>query len=354
MVYGMKSVRCLQVTHALPVGIRWLAPGRLAARRASQAASPSLPPRRQQGEEYVAALAYDLETTDGDPHSQTTQIIQIAVVCANSAKSPRPSFSRLVMPEAEITEGAAAVHGITRDYLLQHNAQPFPVVFEELCQWLDATFGSARPLAWAAHNGARFDHPILWRQTSALHPEWASSPRHAWLDTCQLAYEVIRKRGKGHRTLGTLYEQATGQYLSGAHDALVDADAVAVVWPWLVAQRDRYLVPTEIASLDPSAAPDYVFQVYLQTLAYRWSPPSDLMEVPGIGGYTAKRLTAAGVTNAKDLISMWKDEDQLGRREYKVRDWLSKVAPHAPAQTPTKLVSFLRQSDIFGEGRVAS
>ena len=36
-------------------------------------------------------------------------------------------------------------------------------VWDECEHWLSETFGDKRPLVWAAHNGNRFDLPILTR-----------------------------------------------------------------------------------------------------------------------------------------------------------------------------------------------
>ena len=49
-----------------------------------------------------------------------------------------------------------------------HGAQPLATVWRECEQWVQATFEGSRPLVWAAHNGRRFDEPILRRCVGEL------------------------------------------------------------------------------------------------------------------------------------------------------------------------------------------
>ena len=116
---------------------------------------------------HVAGLSYDLETTGIGPDAE---IVQIAVHVANSARAEPPSFQSLVMPSGPIQPGATAVHGFTRESLEAADAQQFGTVWGKLEEWLQATLGSERPLVWCAHNGDRFDHPILTRCARAACP----------------------------------------------------------------------------------------------------------------------------------------------------------------------------------------
>ena len=111
-------------------------------------------------QEFVAGLAFDLETTGLDTNS--AEIVQLAVVIANSKQDAK--FSRLVLPEGDIDPGASSVHGFTREVLEERGARPFGEVWAECEAWLRETLASdTRPLVWAAHNGAQFDQPILRR-----------------------------------------------------------------------------------------------------------------------------------------------------------------------------------------------
>jgi DNA polymerase III epsilon subunit-like protein/predicted flap endonuclease-1-like 5' DNA nuclease len=219
-------------------------------------------------QEYCAALAFDLETTGLD--LRTSEVVQIAIVIANSKRGA--CFVRKVLPEGPIDPGASAVHGFTRESLIADGAAPFATVWKECEDWLDETLrSSTRPLVWAAHNGKRFDFPILTRcvnhvsgGTSAL----LRPPRARFVDTLTLARESMpRRTSDGHSgsyTLGSLYRAASrGASLVGAHDAMADAQALALVWRWLVED-----VGADSTTRD--------FQNHLQSIGYglpRASPP---------------------------------------------------------------------------------
>ena len=219
-------------------------------------------------QEYCAALAFDLETTGLD--LRTSEVVQIAIVIANSKRGA--CFVRKVLPEGQIDPGASAVHGFTRESLIADGAAPFATVWKECEDWLDETLqSSTRPLVWAAHNGKRFDFPILTRcvnhvsgGTSAL----LRPPRARFVDTLTLARESMpRRTSDGHSgsyTLGSLYRAASrGASLVGAHDAMADAQALAHVWSWLVEVVGAYSKTRD-------------FQNHLQSIVYglpRASPP---------------------------------------------------------------------------------
>jgi hypothetical protein len=116
-------------------------------------------------------------------------------------------------------------------------------VYVELKEWVNETFGAERPIVWTAHNGARFDEPILRRL--AKEADGRSLPQHwRFHDTLPFAQGVVeggkRKWGRGAFTLGRLYSDATGgKSLEGAHDALVDCGALITVWKFLVAEQEK-------------------------------------------------------------------------------------------------------------------
>ena len=112
---------------------------RLPRRRAFCSVGATPPPT---GQQYAAGLAFDLETTGLDTRS--AEIVQFAIVVANSQRGAK--FSRLVLPEGDIDPGAAAVHGFTREVLLDRGARPFAEVWEECEGWLRETLGETRPL----------------------------------------------------------------------------------------------------------------------------------------------------------------------------------------------------------------
>ena len=176
-------------------------------------------------EQYPAAgLAWDIETTGID--TNVAEIVQLAVVCANSARNA--SFSAYVMPEGEVDPEAAAVHGLTKDRLRELGAKPLGDVWTDCLDWIGASFPPTSPLVWAAHNGDRFDRPVLTRclADAALPPPRAA----AWLDTLTLARSALPGRyGKGSYTLTRLHADSCGAGIEGAHDALADAQALSTV-----------------------------------------------------------------------------------------------------------------------------
>lgn len=330
-------------------------------------------------QEFVPGLAFDLETTGLDTGS--AEIVQLAIVVANSKHDAK--FSRFVLPRGDIDPGAAAVHGITKDILVQRGAQPFDAVWEECEAWCTDTFGSDRPLVWAAHNGARFDEPILRRcvhEATGGPSALLSAPRASFVDTLKMARAGLPGRYAKHPygvkpgpyTLGALYKDAhpDGASLENAHDALVDAQALARVWRWLVDEQsaDKRSTQWEGGQLLGSA-----FQAHLQFHGYQLQPPpaaaaaassssggrasararaahqenakaasrairhrddsgrtssagggNCLTRVPGIGPTLAQKLSSKGITTYDELRDVW---DGRGRNKKRMSGWLIKSIP---------------------------
>lgn len=277
-------------------GTHSFAAGRVARRFLASAPRPpttsALHAELANGQDYVGGLVYDFETTSANPSS--TEPVQMAVMCVNSKLPNPPMFVRYVLPAGPIEPGAEAVHGISRDVLLAQQAQPFSEVYAELREWLGATFGEQRPLVWTAHNGQRFDEPILRRLAGQPLPtHWR------FHDTLLAAQEVVeggrRPWGKGQFTLGRLFLDATGSPLEGAHDAAVDCSALASVWKWLVAQeQERGSSSGDGMSSDGKA----LFQAHLQTLGYAPAGSQQRAAKSPPGGW-AKPFAAGARTPAK-------------------------------------------------------
>lgn len=295
-------------------------------------------------QEFAAALAFDLETTGLDVSA--CEIVQFAVIVVNSRRGAK--YSAYVLPEGPIDPGAASVHGLSREVLVELGARPFAAVWAECEAWLNETVQSqTRPLIWGAHNGDRFDRPILVRSvTSAVGGSaLLSSPRAKWVDTLSLARRALPGRyraassGKpGPYTLGQLYKEASGgKALDGAHDALADTEALGVVWQWLVSTQGADPESThgweELGDLQ-GVCPR--FQQHLQSRGYpqlaHEPPPSvepattqrgkskkaplrgkgrvegdmdGLLRVRGIGPHLAQRLQSLGIRSLDDLRHEW-------------------------------------------------
>lgn len=327
-------------------------------------------------QEAVAGLSFDLETTG--LLIGKAEIVQLAIVCVNSKNGAE--FSRLVYPEGEIDQGASDVHGWTKAKLRAHGALPFRDAWTECEAWIDATFNATRPLVWAAHNGRRFDRPILERCVlDALGtPSLAlSGERAVHVDTLAMARAALPGRsGPGSYTLGRLHADADAGSIEAAHDALADARALATVWQWLV---------TNHAAVDGEGAADEAggrrsFQQYLQVTGYREgssatptpstrrslskrargarnpvvgqvsstpveglvvSDDLDVISFPGVGEKLAARLRSMGIVSVGDLKRFWFER---GANKKTVGTQLHKMLPGMPKITIFSMVKKLELS----------
>ncbi|KAJ3596711.1 hypothetical protein NHX12_003115 [Muraenolepis orangiensis] len=101
---------------------------------------------------------FDLETTGLD---STCDIIQLAAV------SGERSFNSYMVPKAAIDREAADITGFrVQDSVLLQGGRPVPTVplREALTSFLTFLSSLGGPVLLAAHNGKRFDAPILTRQ----------------------------------------------------------------------------------------------------------------------------------------------------------------------------------------------
>jgi len=340
-------------------------------------------------QEAVAGLSFDLETTG--LLIDKAEIVQLAIVCVNSKNGAE--FSRLVYPEGEIDQGASDVHGWTKAKLRAHGAVPFRDAWMECEAWMDATFNATRPLVWAAHNGRKFDRPILERcvRDALGAPSLAlSGERAVHVDTLSMARAALPGRsGPGSYTLGRLHADADAGSIEAAHDALADARALATVWQWLV---------TNHAAVDGEGATDEAggrrsFQQYLQRTGYREeaSVPSvsarpstgrnltrrgsgarnpvvdhvksrqgkssrgksspveelivsddlDVISFPGVGEKLAARLRSMGILSVGDLKRFWYER---GADKKTVGTQLHKMLPGMPKITIFSMVKKLELS----------
>ncbi|MEX1185691.1 MAG: UvrD-helicase domain-containing protein [Gemmatimonadaceae bacterium] len=152
--------------------------------------------------------AIDLETTDKD--IATAEIVEIAAVRVRDGKIV-DELGTLVKPRVPITAGARRAHGISDDDVAaaSHFEEVWPR-FREFC--------GADVLV--AHNGYRFDFPVLRRMTAAL-----DAPRLCTYDTLPLARELHQGSAKLPDVAGR-YGIDTGQ----SHRALDDTRTLARVF----------------------------------------------------------------------------------------------------------------------------
>lgn len=375
----MAALLCASLSHrtvGAPIFRRLstLVPGAARHRRhgdavASTAYAASLPIHKQLP---AAGLAFDLETTGLDTGS--SEIVQIAIVVANSQRGAL--WHSLVLPEGPIDPVAAAIHGLTREKLLESRARPMAEVWAECEKWLEETLGTERPLIWAAHNGDKFDRPILSRCVLAACggaelPLVLQAPRASFIDTLPMAKRaragrLDSARGYTSHRLGCLYHQASGTPLQGAHDALEDSRALAAVWRWLVEtkaadpragsgagafqahlQATAYLPALDYAApaprklqwasedgfAAPSGVPDSPAALTIEAEAAAAAPAPELAgaseglldapltDVSGVGPFLAKKLSAIGIESMEDLHNLY---EKCGRDSNALTRWLCK------------------------------
>ena len=188
--------------------------------------------------------ALDLETTGRDP--ATDRIVELALLLDRPGRPVEALVDTLVDPGAgvAISEGAAAVHGITRERLIAEAAPPAAQVLSEVHRTL--TRLAADGIGLVIFN-ATFDWPMLAAELARLDPPLALPPCQL-IDPLVIDRHVDRYR-KGKRTL----EAACGVYgimLDDAHRA--SADALASLGVARAVGRSSF----EVSGLDLGAMQD--------------------------------------------------------------------------------------------------
>ncbi|HEX6316262.1 MAG TPA: UvrD-helicase domain-containing protein [Gemmatimonadaceae bacterium] len=171
--------------------------------------------------------AVDIETTDRDV--ATAEIVDLAAVRVRGGRIV-DEWSSLVRPRARMHAAAAATHGITEQEL--QSAPWFEDVWERFRDFCGKD-------VLIAHNGYRFDFPILERMSQPL-------GGHAFVtyDTLVLARELH----PGSRRLGDLAERFRIA-IGTAHRALDDSRALAHVFLRLDQERLVRARKTALANL---------------------------------------------------------------------------------------------------------
>jgi len=172
--------------------------------------------------------AVDLETTDKDVDG--AEIVEIAAVRVRHGRLVDEYHSR-VRPRVPIAAGALATHGISETDLA--TAPRFEEIWPEFRDFCGSD-------VLVAHNGYKFDFPILRRMASKL-------PRGAELST----YDTLPLASTLHSTSRKLQHLARryGIHTGQSHNALDDSRTLAKLFPLWGATKIEYARKTALVNL---------------------------------------------------------------------------------------------------------
>ncbi|XP_045215104.2 uncharacterized protein LOC123565301 [Mercenaria mercenaria] len=193
--------------------------------------------------EDILPVYLDLETTR---LGHNAEIIQLAAFVDSSTV-----FNSYIMPTGSINESATAVTGFTIERkdgmrrMYQHGIPVYTVDkhtgLTSFIEWLSSISDKKKILI--AHNGSRFDFPILFEQLeSAKLVNNAKTAITGVCDSIHVLKTVIKNRESKKYSLGVLYEETFGETFDG-HDALNDAKAIAKIF------QNVQVSKTQIAAL---------------------------------------------------------------------------------------------------------
>jgi DNA polymerase III epsilon subunit-like protein len=235
-------------------------------------------------------VAFDLETTDLD--SEICDIVELAAVRVRGGKAV-DQFQALVRGGRPVSPRATAVHGYT-----DHDVAGAPTLPEVWPSFV--AFAGHDVLV--AHNGQRFDVPVLRRLAGNL-PGFDSL---TFFDTYPLAKSLFRDSAR----LGDLATRLQVE-VGRAHHALDDARTLAGVFARL---SQRQMVRARTASLTNLL--DYVgLGLALEPDAWREGEGAVLFEIAAghtLGRYTEcldvyqaerERLGAAGLPTVEEIVA---------------------------------------------------
>lgn len=207
-------------------------------------------------------VLFDTETTGVNP--KTNRIVSIAASYGGS------EFSSMVNPGVHIPSAATRVHGITN--AMAATAPPWEEVGRAFWAWVLRVAGEH--VTFAGHNAARFDYPLLLRETARLASPLAKAPASVQLvDTLAVCRAELRLL-KTHRQ-AAVYAALFGQDPPDQHEALGDVRALRriLAHPPLARAAQRFAkpvpVPEECKSLIKRREDTTI--MLCETCGVRWS-----------------------------------------------------------------------------------
>jgi DNA polymerase-3 subunit epsilon len=175
--------------------------------------------------------AIDLETTGLQPPAH--RVCEVAVVRFRGDGTVLEEYATLVDPERRISPGAAECNNIAIEDV--KGAPTFAQVWPDLLRMLSGS-------VIVAHN-LLFEDKFLAAELSRL-----GQPFPPLAGVCSMVTCRAQLDGPAYG-LQSVYRTATGQWINGAHTALGDCRALAVLIPWLIAEAPaplRYYGPQPV------------------------------------------------------------------------------------------------------------
>jgi len=176
-------------------------------------------------------IVLDTETTGLDP-KQGHRIIEVAAIELDGRKVSERTFHRYLNPEREIDEGAAAVHGLTLDRLLDE--AKFAEIAPALLEFLDGA-------ELIIHN-APFDLGFLNSELERIGLPALNNPV---IDTLKVAKELHPGKKNNLNALCDRY-QINNSHRT-LHGALLDTELLAEVYLGMTRGQESLLAEIDVA-----------------------------------------------------------------------------------------------------------
>lgn len=168
------------------------------------------------GKEHCTVYV-DFESTRLGP---TARILEIGSCVPGTGE-----FSLVADPEQPVDVRASKVHGKTNETL--RGAPTTREALQTWFQWLKCA-ARGRPVVLVAHNGFRFDFPLLQRELQRCSCDFTLQDIADWFGDSLLASRTMFK-GRASHALGALYRELFHHDIVDAHTALADCRALAAV-----------------------------------------------------------------------------------------------------------------------------
>jgi len=163
----------------------------------------------------IALVTYDYETTGPEPKVDLP--VQTAATLSIDGGDHLPIVHAISNPGKKIHPEAVKVHGISQTMVLGY---PHPsIIVWMLESYVESLQDSGRLVIIAGHNHIRFDNVV------SINLGWEEIIDYPQIDTIILARRA-NPTATNHK-LSYTYQQAFGEELTGAHDAMADVLGVA-------------------------------------------------------------------------------------------------------------------------------